>query len=155
MPGPGNGESAENRRIGFEREGGIEYQYDVRLLRTMLTVLLAVAWMPLTAHCQIEKVVEVEVLSCAPAETGGTCDGSPCDGGSCCAWESGQFHLPQSQPPAAAPLAAVLALVSTVATTQAAAAVDRVLDPSPSDSRRPWQFSLRAALPPRAPSIAS
>lgn len=112
--------------------------------------------MPVTAHCQIEQLTGLEVLRCAPAEAGEAPAGSPCNSGSCCSWESGQYHLPQSQPAGAAPLVAVLTQFLALATEEApTATVDRVLADELPKPPRPWQFSLRAALPVRAPSIAS
>lgn len=132
------------------------YQYRVRSLRLIVTLLLAFAWMPLTAHCQIESLTGLEVLRCAPAEACAAPAGSPCDSGLCCSWESGQYHLPQSQPVAAAPLAAVLPqLLALAAEKPPTATVARVLADALPKTPRPWQFSLRAALPVRAPSIAS
>jgi hypothetical protein len=128
----------------------------VRSLKGILTVLLAVAWMPLAAHCQIESVSGLEVLSCAPLDKGGNCAGFPCDPGSCCSLESGQFRLPQSQPVTTAPLVVALplalALAAEEAPTETACFV--LTDPLPEVSK-PWQFSRRAALLPRAPSITS
>ena len=124
----------------------------MRSLRTILAVLLAVAWMPLTAHCAIENVTGFEFLRCAPDEAGGTpC--SPCDSGSCCSWESVRYQLPEGQPAVAAPVVAALpealAAVTEASSPEAAAAVPTVAPPEPPT---PWQFSLRTALPPRAPS---
>jgi hypothetical protein len=132
------------------------YLRGMRSLRMILTLLLAVVWMPLAAHCQIESVTGLEVLSCAPLGEGGTCAGSPCDPGSCCSLESGQFRLPQSQPVIAAPLVMALPLVLALAVEEAPTeAACRVLTDQPPEVPKPWQFSRRAALPPRAPSIAS
>ncbi len=125
------------------------------MLRTILTVLLAVAWMPLTAHCQIEQVTGLEILRCAPTETGGApC--SPSDGGACCSWESGQYHQPAGQPEAAAPLVALVPpVVVMVERWTSAETGGRGLSEAPPGPPKPWQFSLRAALPVRAPSMAS
>jgi hypothetical protein len=134
----------------------VRYQYGVRLLRTILALLLAVAWMPLTEHCQLESLTGLAVLRCGPVEVGGAPDGSPCHGESCCSWESGQYQLPPGQPEVAAPLLAVSPRVLAVEIEEAqAAAVGSFLMDAPPEPPRPWQFSLRAALPVRAPSIAS
>ncbi len=112
--------------------------------------------MPLAAHCQIEGLIGVEVLQCGPVDTGGAPAGSPCDKGLCCSWEAGQYRLPAGQPQVGAPLVAVLAQGVLELTEDASAAMaDRVLGDTPPESPRPWQFCLRAALPVRAPSIAS
>jgi len=121
-----------------------------------LTVLLAVAWLPLTAHCQLENLTGLEVLRCSPVHAPSPSGSSPCDHASCCGWESGQFQLPQSQPTVSVPLFVVVPLVLvTVDSGLLAHFTDAVLTVLPPDSRKPWQFSLRVALPARAPSIAS
>ena len=127
----------------------------VRTVRAMLTILLAVAWLPLTAHCQLEKLTELEVLRCGSMGTAAASGSSPCDDASCCGWEFGQYRLPQAQTPVSASYDAVVPLVlprldldrCPELTAGAVAAL-----PKPP---RPWQFSLRAAPPPRAPSLVS
>ncbi len=125
-------------------------------LRTLLSLLLAVGWLPLTAHCQIENLTGLEVLRCAPSPADEAPAGSPCNNDSCCSWESGQYYLPQSQRVAVTPLVAVLPPALALVTEEApTASADRALADALPKPPRPWQFSLRAALPVRAPSIAS
>lgn len=122
----------------------------------MLTMFLAVAWVPLTAHCEIEILTGLEVLSCSSMEASAPPSDSHCGGNTCCEWESGQYRLPQGQPTVAAPLLAVLPQVLAVVTKEAPVAeVDCPQADTPPESQKPWQFSLRAALPVRAPSMAS
>jgi hypothetical protein len=127
----------------------------VRSLRTMLTVLLAVAWLPLTAHCQLEGIAGLEVLQCSSVTAVPSSD-SHSDDTSCCGWEFSEYRLPQSQPPVSAPLSVmVLAVLVTVDCDLPAEVSAGIPTAAPSGSPKPWQFSLRAALPVRAPSIAS
>jgi hypothetical protein len=122
----------------------------------MLTVLLAVAWMPLTVHCQAEKIAHLELLSCSTVEAAGSSDGSPCDDALCCSWETSQYRLPPSQPPVPVQLLAMVSLLLVTpdsgSLAESAAADLTALSP---DLPKPWPFLLRAALPVRAPSIAS
>ncbi len=122
----------------------------------MLTVLLVAVWMPLTAHCQIERLTGWEALRCESAGTGAPSSGSHCDDGACCGLESGQYQLPPGQPALTLPLFAVeppvLAMVDGSVPRVVTAGV---LTAAPAGPPRPWQFLLRAALPVRAPSIAS
>jgi hypothetical protein len=125
-------------------------------MRTILTLLLAVAWMPLSVHCQIESITGFSALQCSSSEQGAPVGNSHCDGDLCCAWESGHYTLPSGQPTVPPPLLALLPLVP-------------VLPPLPAESQllpetavehhspppKPWQVSQRAALPVRAPSLAS
>ncbi len=121
----------------------------------ILTVVLALAWMPVTAHCQIERVTGLEILKC-DSLPGGAAPCSSGEGGSCCSWESGLYRLPQGQPVVAVPIMAVVPLVLVMVESWTPAEIgERQLIEDPPRPPKPWQFSLRAALPVRAPSIAS
>ena len=123
----------------------------------MLAILLALAWAPLTAHCQIESIAGLELLRCESAAAPSSAGDSHCGDASCCSWESGQCQLPQSQ----------LSVVPQLATAVPAEPVPSLLSSLPAKISglvlvavapgppRPWQFCLRAALPPRAPSTVS
>jgi hypothetical protein len=129
----------------------------VRLLRTMFVVLLALGWAPLTAHCQLESVTGWGLLACQPGgETPGT-GSSHCDDTSCCDWESGQVHLPQNQPLTLFPLSVlVLSVVVSASNNSPPAFIGLAhLTTAPPELPKIWQFSIRAALPVRAPSFAA
>lgn len=122
----------------------------------MLTLLLAVMWMPLAAHCQLESLTGLAVLRCAAAEAGETPGDSHCESGFCCSWESGDYRLPELQPPVGASILAEMPQVLVVAEEELSLSggggIRSVATPEPP---RPWQFSLRTALPPRAPSFVA
>jgi len=121
----------------------------------MLTVLLAVSWLPLTAHCQLESISGLNFLRCQSAEESCPTESSHCDRAACCGWESGQCRLPQSQP---LPLAEALGKIvpptlngfEKRVPVGVTLAIESASSPIPA---LPWQFSLRAALLPRAPSL--
>jgi hypothetical protein len=129
----------------------------VRLFKTVLSVLLALAWVPLMAHCQLESITGLELLRCQSAGETSAPGSSHCDDESCCTWESGQYHSPQNQPLISSPVHAVaspLALSVPDHSLPADPGVS-VLTAAPPEIPNAWQFSLRAALPVRAPSFAS
>lgn len=125
----------------------------VPFVRFILGFWLALAWAPLTAHCQIEVVAGVHAISCA-ADDEAADHHTPCEGKACCSWEAGAYRLPQTQPDLVLPCPAGPALC--LADLELVLTAPKVqLDPpvfSPPDSPRPWQFLFRAALPARAPS---
>jgi hypothetical protein len=128
----------------------------VRSLRLILTLLLALAWGPLAAHCRIESLTGLKMLRCSNVEEGAPVGDSHCEGDTCCSWESGQYRLPQGQMPVLVPLLAVVPAVAQVIEDAAAAETKEVsANESPPGASKPWQFALRAALLVRAPSIAS
>lgn len=117
---------------------------------------LAVAWMPLTSHCLIEAVPGFEFLRCA-ADTHDSDDhGDPCEDGECCALESAVYQ--PSRPQDVAPHSLVAVLLNNPFVFQTPAPelpppAFRLIDTAaPPEIPSSWQFSLRAALPIRAPS---
>jgi hypothetical protein len=129
----------------------------VQFFKAMLAILLALAWAPLTAHCQIESLVGLGLLSCQSAGEAPAPNGSHCDDSSCCAWESGQCSLPQNQPSHVVWLIAVALTVVPFAlhNSPPADAGMEILTTAPPEITRIWQFSFRAALPVRAPTFPS
>ena len=127
----------------------------MRKMRAFVVVALAGLWMVVGSHCLLEHVPGFEFLRC---ESPGSADTSPCsqcDDEMCRALESGQY-LSSGQ--AKAP---VVALGMQVVQTSPAEGhppfhlTGGMLTDAPPDLSRIWQFSLRAALPPRAPSLVA
>ena len=133
----------------------------VRTLRTWLVVLLALAWVPLTSHCRIEALIDVGFLQCeadAPANHAGQEHGKPCgDEDNCCAVEFAKYPSSRQQDflPAFLPVFLPSENSASIHPPLPAGGSPGILTPPPPDLPVSWQFSLRAALPPRAPSIAS
>lgn len=129
----------------------------VRLLRNTLLLLLAAAWLPLTAHCRLESLPSLAFLECADDRDCHQRTDSP-DGGECCSFESASYFLPSHQPDVSPAL--VLALPPFESPTELVRGLPApvsvgVLTAAPPDIPVSWQFSFRTALPPRAPSFAS
>jgi hypothetical protein len=128
-----------------------------RLFKTLLAVLLALAWVPLTAHCQLESTAGLGFLGCASGEKTSEQGGSCCEDGLCCSWESEQYSLPRDHVVAQAPIFTAVALLRsiTLETTPPDEVAPEVSTEGPQHFWKTWQFLLRAALPVRAPSLAS
>jgi hypothetical protein len=126
-----------------------------------MAMLLALAWVPLMSHCRIEALTDLEIFSCSTEEHHSTDDsGEPCgDDDTCCAVEFAKYQSPRQQE--IVPVASLL--IEPGADFCAAAATIPlpaelclgILTAAPPDMPVGWQFSLRAALPVRAPSVAS
>lgn len=128
----------------------------MRLAKTVLIVLLAFAWLPLSAHCRIETFPGFEWLAC---QSGGNTQSTPsshCDPG-CCSVESASYRAPANQQ-FHADLNFVLLFVNVLAEISVERPIEFVVGPSsdpPAELITTWQFVSRTALPVRAPSIAS
>ena len=131
----------------------------MRILKTILIVLLALAWVPLSLHCQIESLPGWEFLAC---ESGEEEHSSPhqstdCADDFCQVIESGFYKteeraslLPQ---PIWIPHSPDVLLNSVTPNSAQLAFTAPTLSPPVISAS--WQFYLRAALPVRAPSLAS
>jgi len=119
-------------------------------------VLLAFAWLPLTAHCRIETIPGFEWLACQSAGRTQSTPSSHCDAG-CCSVESSSYKAHEGQP-LQSDLNFVLLFVNVLAELSVERPIEFVAglssDPPP-ELLTTWQFVSRAALPVRAPSIAS
>lgn len=126
-----------------------------------MVLLLALAWVPLMSHCRIEALTNLELLSCSTDEQHSTEDaGEPCgDDDTCCAIEFAKYQSPRHQdlvPVAALAIQPVADFCSATATLPLPAEVCLgILTAAPPDLPVGWQFTLRAALPVRAPSVAA
>lgn len=134
----------------------------MRMIRTMLTLLLAVVWLPVSAHCLFfESIGGLEILSCcsheAPPEEATNHHNNDCATDACSVVESATYKSSVQRiavPPLPQQIAFELPLVADLTPPYRAGAAnpsDDVLAWLPTA----WQFSARTALPPRAPSIVS
>jgi len=124
-----------------------------------MTVLALVAlWLPVSVHCQLEQLPGLEFLSCCDHEdTTAPHQDDDCEGDACAVVESGLYKIEERQATLPAPdLEAfdVAALLSAPDLTSAGAGYP-VCGTAPPELLKSWQFSLRTALAPRAPSLVS
>ena len=151
------------RRAGkdkVEQLPGIRHLLAVRTIRITMVSLVALTWVLLTSHCKIEAMPGFEFLRCAtdvhtPAES--ESGGDPCKDAGCCSIESAQYHAPRHQE--IAPVV-VLAIVPADNFGVVEKSLPRevsvgILTAAPPELPNSWQFLSRAALPVRAPSLAS
>jgi hypothetical protein len=120
-------------------------------------VLLALAWAPLTSHCQLESIPGLEFLHCSPEGHASTDDGGdPCQDGACCSIESAKYQSPRQQE--------IIPVVLAILPTANFGLLERplpveispgILTSDPPDLQNGWQFTFRTALSPRAPSPVS
>ncbi|NOS68816.1 MAG: hypothetical protein HOP33_02695 [Verrucomicrobia bacterium] len=127
----------------------------MRRLRNILMVLAAVLWLPLSAHCLLERIPAFQFLACNDdTDAGKTSD---CDDTGCCPAEKTLYRINQIRVSVPSPDLLPLLPVATVDTAIAlsAEAVSAAVAGSPPELPQCWQFVFRTASPPRAPSFTS
>ena len=130
--------------------------YAVRMFRTIVVALLALAWVPLTSHCQLEAVPGLEFLRCSSDVQSPTEGGDPCQEGGCCTVESAKYQSPRQQE--IIPVAVAILPADSFAFLDQSLPVEinlGILTAGPPGLPTSWQFFFRTALSPRAPSLAS
>lgn len=130
----------------------------MRNLKNIFYVLVAICWLPLSAHCQLEAIQGFEFLRCPVGHTSsnsGPTSKHNC--GNCCSSEKSQYNPNQGHQTIPAPHLILNALVSTIETEQALAEEVSfgILKAASPEIPKSWHFILRTALPVRAPSLVS
>lgn len=124
----------------------------------MAVLTLAALWLPVSVHCQLEQLPGLEFLSCCDHEdTTAPHQDDDCEGDACAVVESGLYKIEERQTSLPAPdltpvMFQLLPLPAPISCNLARSGVGGT---APPEFSRIWQFVSRAALPPRAPSLAS
>jgi hypothetical protein len=131
----------------------------VRYLKTIWVVALALLWVPITSHCQLESIPSLTALlaCCEHEDTSAPHEDQDCEQDSCASVESGDYRTQEREP--------LLVIPDHISIEVAAVVVEpgslpdeislRILATAPPAQHHLWQFALRMALPVRAPSFAS
>jgi len=131
----------------------------VRILKTILVLLLALAWVPLSLHCQIEAMPGWEFLACESEEEEHSTphQSSDCEDDFCQIIESGLYKTEERAPLLCSVNFLPPGVESSIAISMQPPdpGLSPSAIPSPPLLANTWQFTLRTALLPRAPSLAS
>jgi hypothetical protein len=126
-------------------------------MRTVLLAFLALAWLPLTSHCKLAALFDSDFLRCHPTAHASKDGNEPCHEEACCQLESPKYHLPRQQE--IIPVIGNWVLsADELVVSQSTSPPDPkrgLLTAAPPDLPSSWQFTLRTALPVRAPASAS
>jgi hypothetical protein len=133
----------------------------VNRLRTILSLLLALVWLPVTVHCLLESLPGIDFLSCclhddSKPEPATAHQDNDCETDACATVESGLYKQEDS------PGAGLVNPLVTQADWDVKMGHEILANPlaasapstSPPELSAFWQFSLRTASQPRAPSSA-
>jgi hypothetical protein len=132
----------------------------VNWLKPILAMGVLALWLPASNHCRLEQLPGLGFLSCCEHELASEAAGhheDDCNDDWCAVVEQGLYKTDNQRIVANAPTAvAALFLLSCPDRVREliSALPPRRADVAPELSKI-WQFSFRAAAPPRAPSVAS
>lgn len=123
-------------------------------------LLVALSWVLLTSHCKIATMAGFEFLGCTSdsfALGEAKSSGGPSEDSGCCSFESAKYHGPRMHELAPVVEIAILPAVnfSLVDQSLPKEVTLGILIAGPPELQTTWQFLSRAALPVRAPSLAS
>jgi hypothetical protein len=128
----------------------------VSKLTKVLSLTVLAVWGLASMHCKLEAVPGFDFLKICCFADSTSSSSKECDSDGCGAVEDGNYRAEEQTAFAPQPLL-VLAVVSSLieaALPEVSAHCFASPQPSP-ELPTAWRFSQRAALPPRAPSIAS
>lgn len=122
----------------------------------LMAVCLAVLWLPMASHCDLEHLPGLEFLACGTSVEAASHQQSDCQTDGCASVESGFYKTEERAVEAPAPLVAAVIpalLLSVPAENDFLSVV--VASSVPDELPQRWQFVFRTAAPPRAPSFVS
>lgn len=129
----------------------------VRRLRTVVSLLLALMWLPATVHCRLESLPGFDFLTCCThtdADQSTSHHEGDCQTDGCATVEAGLYKHEDLDNTPVKPMVAVSLLPVLLEELQARVPTSTgIRSPAPPELCCNWQFSYRAALPPRAPSF--
>jgi len=128
----------------------------VKSLKTLLTLLLVTIWPLAMSHCKLEQLPGFEFLACA-TDADATHPETDCRTDSCASIESGLYKTEDTQQSVPTPPSLTSEFLTTRLLAQTELASVRIdnFAPPPPELPKSWQFSIRTALSPRAPSFVS
>ena len=128
----------------------------MKWLKIITVVGLLGCWLAATNHCRLEQITILSFLSCC--EGGGNSQDADCQTDGCAQVEDGLYKSENHHTHVVPPVVAIIKFLA--APTQGAGSHEEfvrlpVPNPAPPELPKSWQFSFRAAAPPRAPTLVS
>ena len=134
---------------------------DVNRLKTILVMAVLAFWLPATNHCRLELIPGLGFLACcghSEDEQASDQHQNECAEDLCAQVEDGLYKTESNRVVVEAPPACLFGFLPALleeSTSPERVCTLRRLDASPPELLNTWQFSYRAAAPPRAPSLVS
>ena len=127
----------------------------VKWPRTVAVFGLLAFWLAASNHCRLELIPGLSFLACCEQGDGVPGQDSDCQTDGCAAVESGFYKMEDGQASMSAPPLVPQTLLLPLLSVQVPPAFTVTLEVVPPELPVTWQFSFRAAAPPRAPSFVS
>jgi hypothetical protein len=124
-------------------------------LKTMITLAVLALWLPATNHCRLELIPALEFLACCVHEDAAPHEDADCETDGCATVEEGFYKSEDLRITLVAPDFLLFADVLPAAKELSPPYIAVVPTTAPPEISKVWQFSFRAAAPPRAPSLPS
>jgi hypothetical protein len=126
----------------------------VKPFRTLLKVAMVALWPLAVSHCKLEQLPGFQFLACIDEETDASHPENGCETDGCASVESGSYKPESGRLPVPTPPGTLSPFLTAILVESARPIPDIsvVFEEDSSSLPMSWQFSLRAALPVRAPS---
>lgn len=124
----------------------------MKWFRAFVAGMIAVLWLPLSVHCHLEQIPSLDFLSCCPEQQSVPHQDSDCETDACAVVESGLYKSEERQVALPEPVY-VPDFEQDLTSLQPSCAPLEPISLSPPELPSIWQFALRTAHPPRAPSL--
>jgi len=119
---------------------------------------MAVLWLPISVHCELEEIPALQFLSCCPDDDAAPHQDDDCETDGCAVVESGLYKTEERRASLPAPIL-VFCVVSNWLAAAPVAPEPAIFDlppvSPPPEISVGWHFSFRTALLPRPPSFVS
>ena len=127
----------------------------VRRLKAIVGWVLLVVWLPATSLCLVERAGWLADDECCPSAAPKPSPSKPSSDSACCTLASATYKADEdAQLHVTAPLVPWGSIFEEpVADSEPVPVAGHLDDLGPPELRPSWQFTFRAALPPRAPTI--
>ena len=130
----------------------------MKWLNTIAVWAMLALWLPVTNHCRFEQIPGFSFLDCCNQE-GGNSQDQECQNDGCAAVEDGFYKTESNQIEVAGPVFTfshfLVPSAYQIGIAHEFASRAESSESVPPEFPKSWQFSHRAASPPRAPSFAS
>jgi hypothetical protein len=144
-------------QIKFERISAVGILGNVKWLKTVAVFVLLAGWLAASNHCRLELIPGLSFMACCEQGDGVPAQDRDCENDGCATVEGSFYKMEDGQPPVSAPPLAALTLLLPLLSVQVSPTPASHVTPDslPPELQVRWQFSFRAAAPPRAPSLVS